>query len=71
MLLDKKGNSDTAERLALVDKLLTLIEVEKVEAIVADREFTGNDWFKGLKKRKLVFVMREHRGQGPGPLGLL
>lgn len=58
VLLDKKGNSDTRERLALVDKLLTLVDAEAIEAIVADREFTGKDWFKGLRKRKLVFVMR-------------
>ena len=58
VLLDKKGNSDTKERLALVDRILTLVKAENVEAIVADREFTGRDWLKGLKERKLVFVMR-------------
>jgi hypothetical protein len=58
VLLDKKGNSDTEERLALVDKLLTLVDAEAIEAIVADREFTGKRWFKGLKERQLVFVMR-------------
>jgi hypothetical protein len=56
--LDKKGNSDTAERLELLDRLLTLVDAQAVEAIVADREFTGKDWFKGLKERQLVFVMR-------------
>jgi hypothetical protein len=58
VLLDKKGNSDTKERLALIDKVLTLIDAEAIEAVVADREFTGKDWFKGLRERKLVFVMR-------------
>ena len=69
VLLDKKGNSDTAERLALVDRLLTFVEVERVEAIVGDREFTGNDWFKGLKKRKLVFVMRVRNNTHIGSRG--
>ncbi len=58
VLLDKKGNSDTRERLALLDTLLTLVEAERTEAVVADREFSGKCWFKGLRKRKLVFVMR-------------
>ena len=58
VLLDKKGNSDTRERLALVDKLLSLVDAQAIEAVVADREFTGKDWFKGLKERRLVFVMR-------------
>jgi hypothetical protein len=58
VFLDKKGNSDTAERLALLDTLLTLVEAERIEAVVADREFTGQVWFQGLKARELVFVMR-------------
>ena len=70
VLLDKKGNvldktapigpvrSDTRERLALVDKMLTLVNAQAIEAVVADREFTGKDWFKGLRERQLVFVMR-------------
>lgn len=58
VLLDKKGNSDTAERLALLDTLLKLVEAERIEAVVADREFTGKDWFKGLRERQLLFVMR-------------
>ena len=69
VLLDKKGNSDTKERLALVDRLLTFIEAKDVEAIVADREFTGNDWFKGLKKRKLIFVMRVRNNTHIGSKG--
>lgn len=57
-LLDKKGNSDTNERLALIDMLLNLVAAEQIDAVVADREFTGEDWFRGLKARKLAFVMR-------------
>lgn len=58
MLLDKKGNSDTKERLALLDTLLTLVAAERIEVVVADREFTGKAWFQGLQARRLVFVMR-------------
>lgn len=58
VLLDKKGNSDTKERLALTDKMLTLVAAENIEAIVADREFIGKRWFQGLRERRLVFVMR-------------
>ena len=57
-LLDKKGNSDTEERLALIDRVLTLVDARNIEAIVADREFTGKNWFKGLRERQLVFIMR-------------
>jgi hypothetical protein len=57
-LLDKRGNSNTRERLDLLDELLQVLPAAKIEAIVADREFIGKTWFKGLKKRKLSFVMR-------------
>jgi hypothetical protein len=56
--LDKKGNSNTRERLALLDALLKLLPASKIEALVADREFIGKAWFKGLKQRKLAFIMR-------------
>lgn len=58
LVLDKKGNTDTEERLALLDTLLSLMDAEDIEALVADREFTGKAWFQGLKERRLVFVMR-------------
>jgi hypothetical protein len=57
-LLDKTGNSNTRERLELIDTLLKVLPASKIEAIVADREFIGKTWFKGLKQRKLAFVMR-------------
>lgn len=55
VFLDKTGNSDTHERLASLDTLLRLVEAERIEAGVADREFTGKRWFQGLKERRLIF----------------
>ena len=43
--LDKKGNSDTTERLAFVDRCLQLVSAAQIEVIVADREFIGQAWF--------------------------
>ena len=57
-VLDKQGNSDTEERLALLDRLLLHLKAEQVEALVADREFIGEAWFRGLKARGVVFVLR-------------
>ncbi len=57
-ILPHAGNSDTQERLALIDKLLALLSLEQVEALVADREFIGQDWYDGLKARGIAFVMR-------------
>jgi hypothetical protein len=57
-VLPHTGNSSTQERLELVDRLLKLINPDAIEALVADREFIGEDWFKGLKERRILLVMR-------------
>ncbi len=57
-VLPHAGNSDTQERLALIDRLLTLLSPERIEALVADREFIGEDCYGGLKARGIAFVMR-------------
>ena len=46
-VLPHAGNSDTQERLALIDRLLTLLSPERIEALVADREFIGEDCYGG------------------------
>ena len=69
-LLDKRGNSNTRERLSLIDELLRYLPSSQIEAIVADREFEGKTWFKGLKKRNLAFVMRLKNNTRIGSKGL-
>ncbi len=60
--LEKKGNSNSKERLYLVDQLLkwwSFSEVELPELYIAgDREFIGYSWLRGLEKREINFVMR-------------
>lgn len=68
-VLGKKGNSDTEERLALLDRLLLHLKAERVEAVVADREFIGEAWFRGLKARGVVFVMRVRNNTRVGSRG--
>jgi hypothetical protein len=40
-LLRKAGNSNTAERIALMERFLALFPAEKAAALLADREFVG------------------------------
>jgi len=60
--LEKKGNSNSKERLSLVDQLLkwwSYSEVGLPELYIAgDREFIGYSWLRGLEKRGISFVMR-------------
>jgi hypothetical protein len=48
LLLDKKGNSSTDERKKLIEKILKILPKERIEIILADREFIGEEWLKYL-----------------------
>lgn len=55
---DKTGNSSTKERIALMERLLKLVPASRIEALVADREFIGRDWFSFLKQHEVPFCIR-------------
>ena len=60
--LGRAGNSNSQQRLDLVDKLLlwwslTDVPMPKLH-IAGDREFIGFDWLKGLELRGILYVMR-------------
>src|SRR3989338_5433849 len=57
-LLDKKGNSDTSERMALIQKFINRFGKDCIAGILADREFIGEDWFKWLLDKKIPFYIR-------------
>jgi hypothetical protein len=57
-LLDKKGNSDTLERIALIRKFVDRFGAKCIAGILADREFIGGDWFKWLLNNKIPFYIR-------------
>ncbi|MEL6972401.1 MAG: hypothetical protein AAFO02_19700, partial [Bacteroidota bacterium] len=60
-LLDKRGLSNTDERLDLLDELLTILLPEqcaKIRYVLMDREFGSRDWITALKERSLGFIIR-------------
>jgi hypothetical protein len=58
MLLPKKGNSNTQERITLMEQLLKRVDKALIKEIVADREFIGQEWFGWLKVQDLGFAIR-------------
>lgn len=60
-VLDKAGNSDTAERIALMERFLKVFGIAKIEALLADREFVGEAWFRWLQKQGIPFHQRLKR----------
>ena len=69
--LDKAGASNEKERIDLLDELLKDLGPIPIDALVADREFIGETFFRWMIDRKLRFVIRirknarmRHRGKG-------
>jgi len=60
-VLDKAGNSDTAERIALMERFLKVFGAARIAALLADREFVGEDWFRWLQKNGIPFHQRLKR----------
>lgn len=63
MMLDKKGNSNTQERIDLMERFYELFPHTQVRCLTSDREFVGSDWLSYLllspdAKLKTPFRMR-------------
>jgi hypothetical protein len=57
-LLPKRGNSNTDERIALMNRFVTLFGDDKIEVFLADREFIGALWLDWFIDKKIPFVIR-------------
>jgi len=57
-LLDKRGNSDTDERIALMRRYLAVFEASTIRLLLADREFVGTAWLDFLNKNSIPFAIR-------------
>lgn len=56
--LDKQGNSNTAERIELVNRFLKLFGCKRIAYLTGDREFKGQQWLSYLKVEKIPFRIR-------------
>jgi hypothetical protein len=57
-VLSKEGSSSAEDGIALFRRLVRLTSPEKIRAVVADREFIGEDWLAFLADREIPFVIR-------------
>jgi Transposase DDE domain len=57
-ILEKKGCSDTNERIALIEEYLQLFGRQSIDFICADREFIGVDWLAFLCRERIAFRLR-------------
>jgi len=56
--LDKAGNSNTQERVDLLEQFGELFGFERIKSLLADREFIGEVWYKKLIQWQIPFFIR-------------
>lgn len=49
-LLPKRGNSNTLERIALLQRYVRLFGAESIDCLLTDREFVGDKWIGGAER---------------------
>lgn len=57
-MLDKRGNSNSKERIDLVNRYIRLFGKGTIECLVADREFIGEQWLEYLNYEKIRYYIR-------------
>ncbi len=57
-VFDKRGNSNTQERIALVEEFIAQFGKHNITRILADREFVGEKWLNWLKNQEIDFGIR-------------
>lgn len=58
LLLNKQGNSNTRERIALLKRFISVFGKDSIKYLLADREFIGEKWFKFLLEEGIRFRIR-------------
>lgn len=57
-MLDKRGNSNSEERIRLIDRYIKLFGKETIDCVLADREFVGKKWVNYLNENKIRYYIR-------------
>ena len=57
-MMPKSGNSSTRERIELIDRFINLFGSDKIECLLADREFIGQHWIAYLNGHRIPYHIR-------------
>jgi len=57
-MLDKRGNSNSQERIDLINTYIKLFGKNTIQCIVADREFVGGKWIEYLNFENIKYYIR-------------
>ena len=57
-MLKKRGNSNSQERIDLINRFIKLFGKKCIESVLADREFVGDEWIKYLNDNSIPYYIR-------------
>lgn len=57
-MMPKFGNSNTQERIELMERYNELFGFDTIKYLVADREFIGNEWLEFLNRNNITYHIR-------------
>ncbi len=57
-MLEKRGNSNSQERIDLVERFIRLFGTNCIDSLMADREFVGDNWIKYLNNNRIRYYIR-------------
>ncbi len=63
LVLNKQGNSNQRERIALMKRFVSQFGRDGIQGILGDREFIGEQWWGWLKQQRIPYVMRLRENQ--------
>jgi hypothetical protein len=58
VVLNLEGNSCTEDRIDFLKRVVERLGISRIEALLADREFIGTQWFCFLIEQKIPFIIR-------------
>ena len=58
VVLNLEGNSCAEDRIDLLNRVVERLGISRIEALLADREFIGTQWFLFLIEQKIPFIIR-------------
>jgi hypothetical protein len=58
VVLDLEGNSCAGDRITLLKRVISRFDAKRIEALLADREFVGTEWFRFLIEANIPFIIR-------------
>jgi hypothetical protein len=57
-MLDKRGNSNTKERIEIINRYIRLFGKQTIDCLLADREFVGEKWINYLNNNRIRYYIR-------------